>query len=80
MVIVVLQWLSWRVVPIFLPESAAVRVFAGFAGLAGTLLIVVWWAFFSRAPWWERLGAIALMIVALVATPRFLDESIATGN
>ncbi|MCZ6707561.1 MAG: PQQ-binding-like beta-propeller repeat protein, partial [Chloroflexi bacterium] len=79
-VIVVLQWLSWMVVPIVLPDSAAVRVFAGFAGLAGTLLIVVWWAFFSRAPWWERLGAIALMIVALVATPRFLDESIATGN
>ena len=76
-VIVVLQWLSWMVVPIVVPEGA---VFGGLARLAGALLIIVWWTFFSRAPWSERLGAIVLMMVALVATPRFLDESIATGN
>ena len=35
--------------------------------------------FFSRAPWSERLGAIALMIVALVATSRIVHESIANG-
>ena len=42
-------------------------------------LIVVWWVFFSRAPWSERLGAIVLMIVALFATSRLVHESIANG-
>ena len=45
----------------------------------GGLAIVVWWAFFSRAPWFERWGAVVLMIVALAATSRILHESIATG-
>ena len=76
-VIVVLQWLAWLVVPIVLPEAA---VFGALAKVAGALPLVVWWVFFSRAPWSERLGAIALMIVAVVATRPFLDESIATGN
>ena len=48
-------------------------------GLVGGLAIVVWWVFFSRAPWSERLGAVVLMIVALVATSRIVHESIATG-
>ena len=41
--------------------------------------IVVWWAFFSRAPRSERWGAVVLMIVALVATSRIIHESIATA-
>ena len=50
------------------------------APLAGTLLIVLWWLFFSRAPWAERLGAVALMVVALVGTRQFLlHESIVGG-
>ena len=39
----------------------------------------MWWAFFSRAPRSERWGAVVLMIVALVATSRFIHESIATS-
>ena len=50
-----------------------------FGELFGVLAVVGWWLFFSRAPWSERLGAVALMIVALAATPRILDKSIATG-
>ena len=34
--------------------------------LAGTLAIVVWWLFFSRAPWSERIGAIVVMIAAVI--------------
>jgi outer membrane protein assembly factor BamB len=48
--------------------------------LAGALAIVVWWLFFSRVPWSERLGAIALMAAAVYATRFFLDKSIATGG
>ncbi|MEE8523541.1 MAG: PQQ-binding-like beta-propeller repeat protein, partial [Thermoanaerobaculia bacterium] len=76
-VLVVLQWLARFAVPVVVPEALA---FGVIAGLVGGLAIAVWWVFFSRAPWSERLGAIALMIVALVATPRILHVSIATGN
>src|SRR5207245_8876199 len=41
--------------------------------------ILLWWAFFSRAPWPERLGALVLMTVGLVATSRLIHESIRTG-
>ena len=43
----------------------------GMMGSFGAALaVVLWWVFFSRARWSERLGAIVLMIVALVATWR----------
>jgi outer membrane protein assembly factor BamB len=41
--------------------------------------ILVWWLFFSRAPWVERGGALALMVGAMVVTSRFLHVSIAGG-
>ena len=75
-VAVMLQWLVWFVVPMVLPGAVALGVFGG---LFGGLAIVVWWAFFSRAPRSERWGAVVLMIVALVATSRIIHESIATG-
>ena len=50
-----------------------------FGGLAGALLIALWWLFFSRAPWLERLGAIAVMAAALFATRFILHPSIAGG-
>ena len=53
--------------------------FGVLGGLVGGLAVVVWWLFFSRAPWSERLGAIVLMIVALVATRPLVHESIANG-
>jgi len=73
---VVLQWLGWLVVPIAMPESGMIGVLGG---VAGGLAIVVWWVFFSRAAWLERLGAILLMIVALIATYRVVHPSIANG-
>jgi hypothetical protein len=47
--------------------------------MAGTLVIVLWWLLFSRARWYERLGAPVLAVVALLATSRAVDKSIATG-
>ena len=75
-VAVVLQWLVRFVIPIIVPAAFGFGVLGGFFG---GLLVVVWWLFLSRAPWSERLGAIVLMIVALVATSRIAHESIATG-
>ena len=43
----------------------------------GGLAVIVWWAFFSRAPRFERWGAIAVMTVAMVVTSRFVHESLA---
>ena len=64
-VAVMLQWLVRFGVPIVVPGAMAFGVIGGlFCGLA----IVVWWAFFSRAPRSERWGAVVLMIVAMVAT------------
>jgi outer membrane protein assembly factor BamB len=48
-------------------------------GLVGALAIVIWWLFFSRALWSERLGAIALMAAIFFATSRVIHESIAGG-
>jgi outer membrane protein assembly factor BamB len=39
----------------------------------------VWWLFFSRAPWSERVGAIVLMVGGVAATSQVVHESIANG-
>ena len=58
-VIAILQCLARFVVPIFVPEATLVGLLAG---PVGALAIVLWWVFFSRAPWSERLGAVGLML------------------
>jgi outer membrane protein assembly factor BamB len=74
---VVSQWLAWFVLPVFFPEAG---MYGLIGGVFGGLVIVVWWLFFSRAPWSERVGAIALMVVALLATKLIVHESIANAG
>jgi len=62
--------------PIVMPEAFGIAMLGG---PLCALAIVVWWVFFSRAPWSDRLGAVGLMIVALFATSRIIHVSIATG-
>jgi outer membrane protein assembly factor BamB len=76
MIAAVVLLLVRLVVPLLLPESAILGVIGP---VVCALAIVVWWLFFSRAPWSERLGAIALMIVGLLATSRIVDQSISNG-
>src|SRR6266446_4700610 len=76
-VAVVLQWLVWFVVPIVAPD---VMMFGMIGGLVCGLAVLVWWLFFSRAPWSERLGAIVLMIVAVIATKPIVHQSIANAG
>ena len=75
-VIVILQWLVRFVYPVIVSGGMAVGMIGG---VVGGLAVVVWWMFFSRAPWSERLGAVALIIVALFATSRIVHESIQNG-
>src|SRR5687767_9241979 len=75
-VIVLLQLGGWFGAAILSPDFSAYGVLAG---LGGGLALLVWWLFFSRAAWYERLGVPALMIAAMAATWPFLDVSISTG-
>jgi hypothetical protein len=67
------QWLLWFVTPLVAPDAVLV---AGIGGLFAGLVVVVWWLFLSRAPWPDRLGALVLMIVAVIATRPVLHRSI----
>jgi outer membrane protein assembly factor BamB len=64
------------IAPIFVPAASLVGFFAA---VAGTLAIIVWWLFFSRAAWSERVGAIVAIAAAILATRLVLHRSIATG-
>src|SRR6185295_18514798 len=75
-VAVVLQWLVMLGLPIVAPETGG---FGILGGIAGGLVVLVWWMFFSRALWSERAGAVVLIVVALIVTSRLVHESIATG-
>jgi len=62
--------------PVVAPDAAMY----GFLGaMVGGLMVVLWWTFFSRAPWLERLGALALIVVAVFVTSRVVHESIRGG-
>jgi outer membrane protein assembly factor BamB len=76
-VIVTVQWLLFFGVPLVWADSGPVPLYAGAAGIMG---IAIWWLFFSRAAWMDRIGALVLMVAAMAGTHRFLlHESIATG-
>ena len=49
------------------------------AGVLGAMAIVLWWLFFSRAPWTERLGVMLLIAVAMFATSQLAHPSIRGG-
>ena len=60
--------------------KAVIPGFRGFSlgmmwALGAAVAVVLWWAFFSRAPWFERLGAIVLMIVGLAGAWSLKHES-----
>ena len=74
--IVTVQWLVRFGLPVVAPDAA---MFAVIGGLAGFPALVIWWLFFSRAAWFDRIAAIVLMGAAIAATYPFLDVSIATG-
>ena len=69
-----LQWLAWFAFPAVFP---AIAIYGLLFGACAALVIVLWWLFFSRAPWLDRVGAILMMPVALVAIRPIVHASIA---
>jgi outer membrane protein assembly factor BamB len=75
--IAAVAWLARFLIPVLAPEIAPIGMLAGFVG---AVLIVVWWLFFSRAPWLERIGALGLLVIVFFAVRPLLHESIATAG
>jgi outer membrane protein assembly factor BamB len=76
-IIVVIQFLLWYIIPIIVPSGMLVGVYGG---MLCSLAVAVWWVFFSRAHRMERFGAILLIIASLSGTSFLIDKSIATAN
>ena len=66
--------------PTVFPEALIVGLDSGLVGLLGsvmgTIAIILWWLFFSRAPWAERLGAIVMMAIAVIIVKAVSHPSI----
>jgi outer membrane protein assembly factor BamB len=75
-VIAALMVLTAIIVPLVVADGT---MFAVMGGVLGGLLIFLWWLFFSRARWSERLSVLAVMIAATLATSLVVHESIRTG-
>jgi outer membrane protein assembly factor BamB len=54
-------------------------MYAVMGGLLGFVGVIIWWLFFSRAAWFDRVAAIVVMFASLAATYPFLDVSLSTG-
>ena len=78
-VAVALQWLYRSIIPRVVPGFQG-EMIGSMGGLAFALVVIIWWTFFSRAPRFERWGAVPLMIAALYVTSLLLHESIATAG
>jgi len=76
MIVAVLLWLVRFGIPLFVPGTVAVGMFGG---LILSLAVIIWWAFFSRAPRCDRWIAIVLMTAALFMTFQIIDKSLATA-
>lgn len=73
-VLVVLQWTARFGIKAVIPgiEGFSLAMMTSFVF---TILLIVWWMFFSRAKWLERLGALALIALTLGATWLLRHES-----
>ena len=74
-VIAIVQLLVMFGAPVVAPDAGSPSACLGASSARWRSL--VWWLFFSRAPWFERVGAIVLMIVAVLATRAVAHESMA---
>jgi outer membrane protein assembly factor BamB len=71
--IAIVQLLVMILAPVFAEDGVMIGLLAG---VAGALLILLWWVFLSRAAWLERIGAIVLMVAGVFAAKAIAHESI----
>jgi outer membrane protein assembly factor BamB len=71
-VLVVMRYVAANVLP-------AARETGQIAGYASAAIIIVWWLFFSRLRWLERIAALLMIAIAVVATRPLLHPSILGG-
>ena len=57
----------WLLIPLVFPDDA---LFGLLGAVVCGLLVVLWWLLFSRAAWIERIGALLVMVLAIVAVRR----------
>jgi outer membrane protein assembly factor BamB len=72
----VLQWLLWIGALLVFDEGFLLSV-AG--GVVLGLVILLWWLFFSRADWFERIGAIVVMVASVFLMFRVVHPSVSNG-
>jgi outer membrane protein assembly factor BamB len=79
--ILVLRFLPPQIAPsLFEADTAMMVVLVAFLGaLVASLLVLLWWLFFSRAPWVDRLLALGLVALGFLVGPLVADVSITTG-
>jgi hypothetical protein len=58
--LVVLQWSVWQGLPL-ISSRMTFQMIAAFGAMIGGGLVVLWWVFFSRARWVDRLAGAALL-------------------
>ena len=79
--ILVLRYVTPQIAPRLFEADTALNVtlFAFLGALLASILVLVWWLLFSRAPWVDRLLALGLVAVGFLAGPLVQDVSITTG-
>jgi len=75
-VLVALQWLLWFGLPLVVPAAA---LYGLLGGVVCVVLILIWWLFFSRLPWFDRLAVFPVIVLSVIAVRPFVDPSIAGG-
>jgi outer membrane protein assembly factor BamB len=72
---VAVQVLLWSAL-LFVEEAF---IYAVLGGTALALVVLVWWLFFSRASWFERIGALVVMVATVLAMFRVVHPSVSNG-
>ena len=82
-VLAVLIVLLRFIVPVVAPNAMIgempLPMIGVFGGMLAALAVVLWWLLFSRARWFERLGAVVLMVLVVLINYRLVHPSIAGG-
>jgi outer membrane protein assembly factor BamB len=78
--LVTVQWVLALVVPAVAPDAEMFSMPAAAIGIVGGTIcgvaVLLWWLFFSRAAWIERVAAPLVILLALLLTRALAHESI----